>query len=145
MTKDGGTAGVGAAAAGCGKLGRVSPEAVHAEALVQGPNFDEYKELSIGMRDFHAQGATLFSTAGRQLPRHSRRRLSLTGYPPTDVTYRTKLFETRRAWGELHAASFVVPARGCLWRPINWAYLQLDQYVERISPGTPMEKCFTKS
>jgi hypothetical protein len=112
---------------------------------LRGPGFEEYKDLNIGLRDFHAAG-TEFVLNGRPIifrGTHSGGDFPLTGYPPTDVQSWTKIFETCRAWGLNHM-------RFHSWCPPEAAFEAADKlgfYLQpepgmwnEISPGTPMEK-----
>ena len=112
---------------------------------LKGQGFDEYKQLSVGLRDFHAEG-NQFVLNGRPIifrGTHSGGDFPLTGYPPTDVQSWTKLFETCRAWGLNHM-------RFHSWCPPEAAFEAADKlgfYLQpepgmwnEISPGTPMEK-----
>ena len=112
---------------------------------LKGQGFDEYKQLSVGLRDFHAEG-NQFVLNGRPIifrGTHSGGDFPLTGYPPTDVESWTKLFETCRAWGLNHM-------RFHSWCPPEAAFQAADKlgfYLQpepgmwnEISPDTPMEK-----
>lgn len=112
---------------------------------LRGAGFEEYKQLNIGLRDFHAEGKE-FVLNGRPINfrgTHSGGDFPLTGYPPTDVATWRKLFETCRAWGLNHM-------RFHSWSPPEAAFVAADQlgfYLQpepgmwnEISRGTPMEQ-----
>ncbi len=106
---------------------------------------DEYRDLKVGLRDFHAEGSEFILNGGPIIFRgtHNGGDFPLTGYPPTDVASWTKLFETCRAWGLNHM-------RFHSWCPPEAAFEAADQigfYLQpepgmwnEISPDTPMEK-----
>lgn len=112
---------------------------------LRGTGVDEYKQLNVGLRDFHAEGKQflLNSTPIYFRGTHSGGDFPLTGYPPTDVKSWTKLFETARAWGLNHM-------RFHSWCPPEAAFEAADQlgfYLQpepgmwnEISPGTEMER-----
>ena len=106
---------------------------------------DEYLDLKVGLRDFHAEG-NQFVLNGHPVNfrgTHFGGDFPLTGYPPTDVQSWKKLFETCRAWGFNHV-------RFHSWCPPEAAFEAADQlgfYLQPepgmwndISPGTPMER-----
>lgn len=106
---------------------------------------DEYKDLTVGLRDFHAEG-NQFVLNGRPINfrgTHSGGDFPLTGYPPTDVKSWLALFETAKKWGLNHM-------RFHSWCPPEAAFEAADQigfYLQpepgmwnEISPGTPMER-----
>lgn len=112
---------------------------------LRGTDVDEYKDLTIGLRDFRAEGNQFLlngvpinfrgTNNGGDFP--------LTGYPPTDVKTWTTLFETAKAWGLNHM-------RFHSWCPPEAAFEAADQigfYLQpepgmwnEISPGTAMER-----
>lgn len=112
---------------------------------LKGSDFEEYKDLSVGLRDFHAE-KNQFILNGRQINfrgTHSGGDFPLTGYPPTDVKSWVKLFETCKKWGLNHM-------RFHSWCPPDAAFEAADQvgfYLQpepgmwnEISPGTPIEQ-----
>lgn len=112
---------------------------------LKGNGVDEYGDLKVGLRDFHAKGNE-FWLNGRPIifrGTHSGGDFPLTGYPATDVAYWRKLFETCRSWGLNHM-------RFHSWCPPEAAFEAADQlgfYLQpepgmwnEISPGTPMEQ-----
>jgi hypothetical protein len=112
---------------------------------LRGTGVEEYKQLNVGLRDFHADGKQFLLNGTPIIFRgtHSGGDFPLTGYPPTDVKSWTKLFETCRAWGLNHM-------RFHSWCPPEAAFEAADQlgfYLQpepgmwnEISPGTPMER-----
>jgi beta-galactosidase len=112
---------------------------------LKGTGFDEYKQLNVGLRDFHAEGKEFVLNGVPIIFRgtHNGGDFPLTGYPPTDVEYWQKLFETCRKWGLNHM-------RFHSWCPPEAAFEAADQlgfYLQpepgmwnEISPGTPMER-----
>ncbi len=112
---------------------------------LKGTGVDEYYDLKVGLRDFRADGKE-FMLNGKPIifrGTHSGGDFPLTGYPPTDVAYWKKLFETCRAWGLNHM-------RFHSWCPPEAAFEAADQlgfYLQpepgmwnEISPDTPMER-----
>jgi len=112
---------------------------------LKGPDVEEYKDLLVGLRDFHADGKQ-FVLNGRPVNfrgTHHGGDFPLTGYPPTDVKYWLQLFETCKKWGLNHM-------RFHSWCPPEAAFQAADQigfYLQpepgmwnEISPGTPMER-----
>ncbi|PWT89154.1 MAG: hypothetical protein C5B55_11865 [Blastocatellia bacterium] len=112
---------------------------------LKGNGVDEYSDLKIGVRDFHAEGNE-FRLNGRPIifrGTHSGGDFPLTGYPATDVAYWRKLFETCKSWGLNHM-------RFHSWCPPEAAFAAADEvgfYLQpepgmwnEISPGTPMER-----
>src|SRR6185312_14368892 len=106
---------------------------------------DEQKELTVGLREFRAEGKE-FVLNGRPIifrGTHSGGDFPLTGYPPTDVPSWQKLFEICRRWGLNHM-------RFHSWSPPEAAFEAADQlgfYLQpepgmwnEISPGTEMER-----
>lgn len=112
---------------------------------LKGTGVEEYKQLNIGLRDFHADGKQFLLNGTPIIFRgtNSGGDFPLTGYPPTDVKSWTKLFETCRAWGLNHM-------RFHSWCPPEAAFEAADQlgfYLQpepgmwnEISPNTPMER-----
>ena len=112
---------------------------------LKGPDVDEYKDLSVGLRDFHADGKE-FILNGRPIifrGTHSGGDFPRTGYPPTDVKSWRALFETCKKWGLNHM-------RFHSWSPPEAAFEAADQigfYLQpepgmwnEISPGTAIEQ-----
>jgi hypothetical protein len=112
---------------------------------LRGAGVDEYYDLKVGLRDFRAEGKE-FLLNGRSIifrGTHSGGDFPLTGYPPTDVPYWRKLFETCQSWGLNHM-------RFHSWCPPEAAFEAADElgfYLQpepgmwnEISPGTPMER-----
>lgn len=112
---------------------------------LRGTGIDEYHDLRIGLRDFHAEGKE-FRLGNRPINfrgTHNGGDFPLTGYPPTDLKYWRSLFETCRRWGLNHM-------RFHSWCPPEAAfdaadelgfYLQVEPGMwNEISPGTPMER-----
>ena len=112
---------------------------------LKGTAVDEYEDVKVGLRDFRAQEKEFILNGRPTIFRgtHSGGDFPLTGYPPTDVQYWRKLFETCRAWGLNHM-------RFHSWCPPEAAFEAADQlgfYLQpepgmwnEISPGTPMER-----
>jgi len=121
------------------------PKLLPLRLWLKGTGVDEYADLKVGLRDFHAEGKQ-FVLNGKPIifrGTHSGGDFPLTGYPPTDVQTWLKLFETCRAWGLNHM-------RFHSWCPPEAAFEAADQlgfYLQpepgmwnEISPGTPMER-----
>lgn len=112
---------------------------------LKGTGVDEYKDLNVGLRDFHAEGKEFVLNGVPIIFRgtHNGGDFPLTGYPPTDVESWKKLFEICRTWGLNHM-------RFHSWCPPEAAFEAADQlgfYLQpepgmwnEISPGTPMER-----
>jgi beta-galactosidase len=112
---------------------------------LKGTDVEDYRELTIGLRDFHADGKN-FTLNGHPIifrGTHHGGDFPLTGYPPTDVKEWVKLFELCKKWGLNHM-------RFHSWCPPEAAFQAADQigfYLQpepgmwnEISPDTPMER-----
>ena len=121
------------------------PKKLPLRLWLKGADVDEYKDLTVGLRDFHAEG-NQFILNDRPINfrgTHSGGDFPLTGYPPTDVRSWKTLFETCKKWGLNHM-------RFHSWCPPEAAFEAADQvgfYLQpepgmwnEISPDTPMEK-----
>ena len=121
------------------------PKKLPLRLWLKGADVDEYKDLTVGLRDFHAEG-NQFILNGRPINfrgTHSGGDFPLTGYPPSDVKSWAALFETAKKWGLNHM-------RFHSWCPPEAAFEAADQigfYLQpepgmwnEISPGTPMER-----
>ena len=121
------------------------PKTLPLRLWLRGPDFEEYKDLTVGLRDFHAEG-NQFILNGIPINfrgTHSGGDFPLTGYPPTDVKSWLTLFEICKKWGLNHM-------RFHSWCPPEAAFEAADQigfYLQpepgmwnEISPQTPMEK-----
>src|SRR5581483_5242107 len=121
------------------------PKKLPLRLWLKGTDFEEYKDLTVGLRDFHAEG-NQFILNGHPINfrgTHNGGDFPLTGYPPTDVKSWMALFELCKKWGLNHM-------RFHSWCPPEAAFEAADQigfYLQpepgmwnEISPGTPMEK-----
>src|SRR5205809_470560 len=121
------------------------PKKLPLKLWLKGAEVDEYKDLSVGLRDFHAEG-NQFILNGRPVifrGTHNGGDFPLTGYPPTDVKSWVALFTLCKKWGLNHM-------RFHSWCPPEAAFEAADQigfYLQpepgmwnEISPDTPMEK-----
>jgi hypothetical protein len=121
------------------------PQLLPVRLSLRGSGVDEYYDLKIGLRDFHAEGKE-FVLNGRPINFRGTNNsgdFPLTGYPPTDVASWRKLFETCRAWGLNHM-------RFHSWCPPEAAFEAADQlgfYLQpepgmwnEISAGSPMDQ-----
>ncbi|PYS60826.1 MAG: glycoside hydrolase, partial [Acidobacteria bacterium] len=121
------------------------PKKLPLKLWLKGAEVDEYKDLSVGLRDFHAEG-NQFILNGRPVifrGTHNGGDFPLTGYPPTDVKSWLALFETCKKWGLNHM-------RFHSWCPPEAAFEAADQigfYLQpepgmwnEISPNTPIER-----
>jgi len=121
------------------------PKKLPLRLWLRGTDVEEYKDLTVGLRDFHAEGNQfiLNGTPINFRGTHSGGDFPLTGYPPTDVKAWSALFETAKKWGLNHM-------RFHSWCPPEAAFEAADQigfYLQpepgmwnEISPGTPMER-----
>ena len=121
------------------------PKKAPLKLWLRGTDVEEYKDLTVGLRDFYAEGNQfiLNGTPINFRGTHSGGDFPLTGYPPTDVKSWTALFETAKKWGLNHM-------RFHSWCPPEAAFEAADQvgfYLQpepgmwnEISPGTPMER-----
>lgn len=112
---------------------------------LKGADVEEYKNISVGLRDFHADGKQFILNGNPIIFRgtHNGGDFPLTGYPPTDLKSWLALFETCKKWGLNHM-------RFHSWCPPEAAFQAADQigfYLQpepgmwnEISPGTPMER-----
>ncbi len=99
----------------------------------------------VTFRDFKTSGQE-FTINGR--PTHLRGThhggdFPLTGYPPCDVEYWRKLFQTCKEWGLNHVRfhSFCPPEAAFTAADEIGIYLQIEPGMwNEISPGTPMEQ-----
>jgi hypothetical protein len=121
------------------------PKKLPLRLWLRGAEVEEYKDLTVGLRDFHAEGNQFVlngvpvnfrgTNNGGDFPQ--------TGYPPVDVKDWTRLFETAKEWGLNHM-------RFHSWCPPEAAFEAADQvgfYLQpepgmwnEISPGIPMER-----
>lgn len=121
------------------------PKRLPLKLWLKGADVEEYKDLTVGLRDFHAEG-NQFILNGRPINfrgTHNGGDFPLTGYPPTDVKSWKDLFELCKKWGLNHM-------RFHSWCPPEAAFEAADQvgfYLQpepgmwnEISPGTPMER-----
>ncbi len=121
------------------------PKKLPLRLWLRGSDVEEYKDLTVGLRDFHAEG-NQFILNGRQI--NFRGTIfggffPLTGYPPTDVKAWKDLFELCKKWGLNHM-------RFHSWCPPEAAFEAADQvgfYLQiepgmwnEISPATAMER-----
>lgn len=122
-----------------------NPKLYTLRVWLRAPGIDEYKEIQIGLRDFHAVGNEFYLNDRPIYFRgtHHGGDFPLTGYPATDVTYWKKLFETCRKWGLNHM-------RFHSWCPPEAAFQAADElgfYLQpepgmwnEINPETAMER-----
>ncbi len=121
------------------------PKKLPLRLWLKGADFEEYKDLTVGLRDFRAEGNQFILNG---VPIYFRGTQNggdfpLTGYPPTDVKSWVTLFETAKEWGLNHM-------RFHSWCPPEAAFEAADQvgfYLQpepgmwnEISPGTLMER-----
>ena len=121
------------------------PKKLPLRLWLKGADFEEYKDMTVGLRDFRAQGNQFLLNGVPTYFRgtHNGGDFPMTGYPPTDVKSWTTIFETAKEWGLNHM-------RFHSWCPPEAAFEAADQvgfYLQpepgmwnEISPGTPMER-----
>jgi len=121
------------------------PKLLPLRLSLRGTDVEEYKDLMVGLRDFHAEG-NQFILNGRPINfrgTHNGGDFPMSGYPPTNVKPWRQLFELCKKWGLNHM-------RFHSWCPPEAAFEAADQvgfYLQpeagmwnEISPGTPMER-----
>ena len=113
--------------------------------LLRAGDTEDYYDLKVGLRELKAAGKD-FVLNGRPINfrgTHSGGDFPLTGYPPTDVAYWKKLFETCKKWGLNHMRfhSWAPPEAAFEAADLVGFYLQPEPGMwNEISPGTPMER-----
>lgn len=101
--------------------------------------------IPLGLREFKTSGQE-FTINGRPTMlrgTHHGGDFPLTGYPPCDVEYWQKLFQTCKEWGLNHVRfhSFCPPEAAFTAADEIGIYLQIEPGMwNEISPGTPMER-----
>jgi beta-galactosidase len=112
---------------------------------LKGTAVDESKDLTIGIRDFHARGKEFVLNGNAIIFRgtHHGGDFPLTGYPPTELKYWLDLIKLCKKWGLNHM-------RFHSWCPPEAAFEAADQlgfYLQpepgmwnEISPGTPIDR-----
>jgi len=122
-----------------------NPKLLPLRLWLKGIGVDENYEMTVGLRDFRADGKEFLLNGKSIIFRgtHSGGDFPLTGYPPTDVAYWRQLFETCRSWGLNHM-------RFHSWCPPEAAFQAADElgfYLQpepgmwnEISPDTPMDR-----
>src|ERR1051325_7583007 len=121
------------------------PKKLPLRLWLRGSDVEEYKDLTVGLRDFRTEG-NQFVLNGVPINFRGTNNggdFPLTGYPPTDVDSWTTIFKTAKTWGLNHM-------RFHSWCPPEAAFEAADQigfYLQvepgmwnEISPGTPMER-----
>ena len=121
------------------------PKKLPLRLWLKGADFEEYKDMTVGLRDFRAEGNQFILNG---VPIYFRGTQNggdfpMTGYPPMDVKSWTTLFETVKEWGLNHV-------RFHSWCPPEAAFEAADQvgiYLQvepgmwnEIGPGTVMER-----
>lgn len=121
------------------------PKKLPLRLWLKGSDVDEYKDMTVGLRDFRAEGNQFILNGN---PINFRGTVNsgdfpLTGYPPIDLKSWKNLFELCKKWGLNHM-------RFHSWCPPEAAFEAADQvgfYLQpepgmwnEISPGTPMER-----
>ena len=119
---------------------------LHALRLwLRGTGVEEYYDLKVGLRELKAVGKE-FVLNGR--PIYFRGTVNsgdfpLTGYPPTQVAWWKKVFETCKKWGLNHMRfhSWTPPEAAFEAADELGVYLQVEPGMwNEISAGTPMER-----
>jgi beta-galactosidase len=106
---------------------------------------DTLKRVPIPLRDIKTSGQEFIINGRPTLMRgtHHGGDFPLTGYPPCDVDYWRKLFQSCKEWGLNHVRfhSFCPPEAAFIAADEIGIYLQPEPGMwNEISPGTPMEK-----
>lgn len=105
----------------------------------------ETRRIVIGLRNIKTSGQEFIVNGRPTMMRgtHHGGDFPPTGYPPCDVEYWRKLFQTCKAWGLNHVRfhSFCPPEAAFTAADEIGIYLQPEPGMwNEISPGTPMEK-----
>ncbi len=112
--------------------------------LKSGRNMDA-RDVSFGFSEIKAVGKE-FQLNGRRIylrGTHHGGDFALTGYPPTDVAYWKKIFQTSKNWGFNHFRfhSFCPPEAAFQAADELGIYIQPEPGMwNEVSPDTPMEK-----
>jgi len=111
---------------------------------LSGPNADDARELTFGFVQIAAKGTDILVNGRPVFMRgtHHGGDFPLTGYPPTDVAYWKKLFQTNKAWGINHMRfhSFTPPEAAFEAADEVGVYLQPEPGMwNRFAPGSPLE------
>jgi hypothetical protein len=121
------------------------PKKLPLRLWLKGSDVDEYKDMTVGLRDFRAEGNQFILNGNPIIFRGTVNGgdFPFTGYPPTDLKSWQNLFELCKKWGLNHM-------RFHSWCPPEAAFEAADQvgfYLQpepgmwnEISPGTPMER-----
>jgi beta-galactosidase len=116
-----------------------------ATSVPGGKQYRAHKRMTFGFRDFKTSGQEFIINGRPTMLRgtHHGGDFPLTGYPPCDVEYWRKLFQTCKAWDLNHVRfhSFCPPEAAFVAADEIGIYLQIEPGMwNEISPGTPMER-----
>jgi beta-galactosidase len=122
-----------------------SPELESVSLYLETDKFRDSETISYGLRDIKTSGQEFIINGRPTMMRgtHHGGDFPLTGYPPCDVDYWRKLFQTCKEWGLNHVRfhSFCPPEAAFIAADEIGIYLQPEPGMwNEISPGTPMEK-----
>ena len=121
------------------------PKKLPLRLWLKGSDVDEYKDMTVGLRDFRTEGNQFILNGNPIIFRGTVNNgdFPFTGYPPTDLKSWQNLLELCKKWGLNHM-------RFHSWCPPEAAFEAADQvgfYLQpepgmwnEISPGTPMER-----
>jgi beta-galactosidase len=122
-----------------------NPDLHKYELRLGGMGIDHKIQLNFGLREIKTSGQEFIINGRPTMMRgtHHGGDFPLTGYPPCDVDYWRKLFQTCKEWGLNHVRfhSFCPPEAAFIAADEIGIYLQPEPGMwNEISPGTPMEK-----
>ena len=120
------------------------PELQKLRLELKGDSADDSRDVTFGFREITAVGKEFHLNDRRIYFRgtHHGGDFPLTGYPPSDIAYWKKIFQTNKDWGINHVRfhSFCPPKAAFEAADELGVYLQPEPGMwNEVSPGTPME------